>query len=99
MSQVIPNKFEYMAGNVRNFIHEWREITSDASVLEYVSGIRLEFETVPIQVALPREYRFNAKHSEIIDDEIQSLISKGVVVPTPDARDAYVSNIFLRPKP
>ena len=77
----------------------WREITSDPNILQYVQGVKISF----IEGIAPRQqtYRptvFNVQQHEIVKNEIQSLLFKGVLKESHPETGEFVSTIFLRPK-
>ena len=88
-----------VAGTTKLFLHNWENLTSDRAVLQNVSGVRLEFDSKPVQNSLPRPYVCSKEQSNVIDKEVNELLEKGVVVQVEDSDDIFVSNIFLRPKP
>ena len=81
------------------FIPKWREITSDPNILQYVQGVKISFikGIVPCQPAY-RPSVFNTQQSEIVQNEIQSLLLKGVLKESHSETGEFVSTIFLRPK-
>ena len=77
----------------------WREITCDPNILQYVQGVKISF----IEGIVPRQqaYRpsvFNGQQHEIVQNEIQSLLLKGVLRESYSEPGEFVSTIFLRPK-
>lgn len=86
------------AGNLRNFISNWRQITSDPWILETVAGYHLEFETVPIQLGLPQPPPFNKTEKDLIDNEVDKLLKKGAITKVAHSKEEFISNIFLVPK-
>ena len=87
------------AGRLVEFIPMWREITSDPNILQYVQGVKISF----IEVIVPRQqaYRpsvFNGQQHKIVQNEIQSLLLKGVLRESHSEPGEFVSTIFLRPK-
>ena len=44
-------------------------------------------------------YKFDKVQSDFVDEEIYSLLEKGVIVERSNWDDCFVSNVFLRPKP
>ena len=90
---------EEVAGTTKFHLTEWEKITSDPLVLQNVKGVKLSFDSFPHQASVPRQYKFNDLHSEVIEKEIQDLLQKGVIVQVQDPTDCFISNIFLRPKP
>ena len=86
------------AGNLSNNLPNWREITGDPWVLETVSGYHLEFESLPYQSRLPKLPTFNEKEAELIELEINILVSKGAISEVCPCHNEFISNIFLVPK-
>ena len=76
-----------------------REITSDPNILQYVQGVKISFigGIVPRQQAY-RPSVFNGQQHEIVQNEIQSLLLKGVLRESHSEPGEFVSTIFLRPK-
>ena len=89
----------FVAGNSKNFLKNWKEITSDKFILETISGVKLEFDNHPVLGVWPREYKFDGTLKKVVDAEILQLLEKGVVVPQEFEKEIFISNIFLRPKP
>ena len=51
------------AGNLTNFVENWRQITSDPWILQCVECYHLEFESAPCQPVLPSQANFFLKAS------------------------------------
>ena len=83
------------AGNLLINLHKWREITSDPWILVTVSGYHLEFESLPYQSKPPKLPTFSARETELIEVEINKLISKGAISEVHPCRDEFISNLFL----
>nr|XP_034336017.1 uncharacterized protein LOC109617665 isoform X1 [Crassostrea gigas] len=82
-----------------HFIENWKLITSDQTILSFVSGYSIEFDSNPFQTFIPVPIKFNESETETIDNEISDLFKKGIIEhATSDNDDEYISNIFLRPK-
>lgn len=88
-----------VAGNLIHFLPQWRALTSDPFILQCVSGVKLQFTSVPHQVGVPREYLFNLQNETLLQIEVDKLISRGIVSKVERTKDLFVSNIFSRPKP
>ena len=88
----------FKAGRLVEFIPMWREIMSDLNVLQYVQGVKISFieGIVPRQQAY-RQSVFNGQQHEIVQNEIQSLLLKGVLRESHSETGEFVSTIFLRP--
>ena len=65
----------------------------------HVSGVKISFEEglVPCQ-AQYRPSVFNAQEELIVQQEIKTLLSKGVIQPSHREPGEFISTIFLRPK-
>ena len=67
----------FMAGCLKQHNASWEALTSDSEVLSTVSGLPVEFETIP---HLPqRPNRFATAEQQIIDQNIEKLMRKGVI--------------------
>ena len=87
-----------VAGTTALYLENWSHLSSDRSVLQNVSGIRLEFDSEPIQPIIPRQYVCSKEQSDFINKEVSDLLDKGVIVRVSDAKGCFISNVFLRPK-
>ena len=88
-----------VAGNTANRMTAWLDLTADRAILQGVTGFRFILDDTPMQIGLPREYKFNKAQSQFIDDHIKELVQKGAIAEIWSLEDCFVSNIFLRPKP
>ena len=88
----------FRAGRVSNFLPEWKSLTSDPDILSNVSGVKIECDFLPEQPARNKSH-FNQTEFHIIQKEIETLISKGVLEATSPSAGQIISPIFLRPKP
>ena len=95
----LPDLTSFHAGNLRAFVPNWRRITSDKNILDYVSGVKSSFEEglVPRQ-AHYRPSVFNAQEEHIFHKEIKTLLEKGVIKHSHHEPGEFISMIFLRPK-
>jgi len=75
---------KFVAGNIVHHCSVCRSITSDLSILEIVSGYRIDFERLPYQASVPC-IKFSKGDEHIIAVEVQKLldsIDKGVLKKT-----------------
>jgi len=89
------------AGNIKQFLPKWNEITDDEYVLSVVEGLNIEFidDVAPRQNKIPNEIQFSKSEKLIVTEKVESLLNGGVIVEVLEQDpDQYVSNIFLRPK-
>ena len=78
---------------------EWEKITSDETILQAISGYKLEFENgPPEQGNLPFPYRLTENERNAVDLEIEKLITKGVISESQYEKGQFVSNVFTRNK-
>ena len=88
----------FQAGNIKNFLENWKRITSDKYILDIVKhGLKLEF----LSVAPHREpfrVTYNTKGNDIISQEISKLLKKKVIVQTIAEKGDFFSSVFLRVK-
>ena len=89
-----------IAGRLQQFFSAWETITSDKYILQAIKGYKIEFidNVEPRQTHLPWEIGFNAQECDIVDQEIDKLLSKGVVIESKYENGEFISNIFLRRK-
>ena len=87
----------FKAGNVRNSLSAWQNLTSDPEILSTVTGTIIEFDTPPITKGSPK-IPFSIRESDIIDQEIAKMLAKGIVEVATHTSGEVVSNIFIRPK-
>ena len=102
-SDVVQNmhakQTSFQAGGLRNFLAQLEGLTSESVILQYVTGVQIEFkgDSMPRQSS-HRPSILNTKERAIVQAEIDNLITKGVIVPSSPEKDDFVSTIFLRPK-
>ena len=85
-------------GRTKYFIHAWREITADKQILEMVQGCPIEFKSMPNQLSTAHPFSVNPIEREIINTEVDKLLSKGVIEETTHLEGEFISNIFVRKK-
>ena len=85
----------FQAGNINNFLENWKRITSDKYILDIVKhGLKLEF----LSVAPHREpfrVTYNTKENGIISQEISKLLKKKVIVQAIAEKGGFFSSVFL----
>ena len=92
-----PDNFK--AGKVAKFVDNWKQITTDASLLTVVSqGYHIEFESEPCSLCNRKEIHFYDKEKTIIDKLLYKFLEKDVIEETGYENGQIISNIFIRPK-
>ena len=89
----------FTAGQLSYRLNEWRKLTSDSEVLNTVCGETIEFTSLPLHNGAYKEKQFSKSENTVIAQEIQKLLSKGVIAKSLHEKDEFISPIFLRPKP
>lgn len=92
-------KENFVAGRLQHFISEWEKLTSDDTILQTVKGFYIPFISTPIQLSDPKPIKWDSNEHNIICEQIERLLSHGVITKTGREEGDFVSNVFLRPKP
>ena len=87
-----------LAGRTKYFIPAWREITADKQILEMVQACPNEFKSMPNQLSTAHPFSVNPIEREIINTEVDKLLSKGVIEETTHLEGEFVSSIIVRKK-
>ena len=90
---------KFQAGQLRNFLPLGKTVTTDPTILQFVSGVKIEFQnnSLPTQQH-KRPSVFNTKQHAIVKAEIDKLLAKGVIIPAAQETGEFISTIFLRTK-
>ena len=84
----------FQAGNITNFLENWKRITSDKYILDIVKhGLKLEFLSEAPHREPFRE-TYNTKENIIISQEINKLLKKKVIVQTIAGKGDFFSSVF-----
>ena len=87
---------EFVAGNIKNFIENWKEFTSDSIILDRVeNGRKIDFLSIPGNLKLP-QITHSVSEQEIITTEIKSLLRKGGIVEGSRESGDFISIVFTR---
>ena len=82
-----------VAGNIKNFIENWKEITSDSIILDIVeNGLKIDFLSIPGNLTVP-QIPHCASEQEIITTEIKYLLRKGVIVEGSSESGDFISTV------
>ena len=89
---------DFHAGQLSEHLSDWKSITSDQSILESISGEKIEFvSAIPLQTSYPSN-SVSKEHKEEVELEIKSLLQKGVIVKSEHEFGDYISPVFTVPK-
>ena len=90
---------DFIAGRLKQFFPQWKLITSDHFILDSVSHYKIEFVAgFPQQKVVPREICFSIQEQNIIQNEIDKLLTKRVIKETTRCTGEYISSIFIHSK-
>lgn len=87
-----------IAGSIKNHINEWVKLTNDPTILNVVTGYKIEFSSIPVQSVEPRQSTFGANQLVFLHQELENLLAKGVVERSEHEAGEFISTVFLRPK-
>lgn len=75
-------------------------MTSDKVILDMVKGCHITFthNQFPLQLRPPQSIKFTDWESSLMDQEIYTLLQKGVIEEAYHSHGEFLSNVFLRPK-
>ena len=82
---------------VSNF-NAWKSLSTDKNMLNEIRGYKIKFASAPVQVAPCFELRLNSYEKKKLDEEIEKLLTQGVVKKVEPVEGQFISNVFLRPK-
>ena len=86
----------YRAGNISSALTKRQTLTSDRTIISIIKhGLTLRLDSPP-PGNTPNQYKLNKTDTKLVDQEIQSLLHKGVIVPTVEEENDHFSPIFLR---
>ena len=86
-------------GRLKHFIAHWEKLTSNPVILEFVKGVKIEFQnSIEPAQTMGRTCHFNVREQAVVESEIQKLIQKGVIIPSVHEEGEFIFTIFLRSK-
>ena len=94
----LKNKVKkFRGGQVSQCLDFWRQLTSDRTILQTVSGELMDFiSDPPTQTSHPPNSVAKG-HTEMLAKEIESLVSKNVLRVCNHTLDEFISPIFTVP--
>ena len=96
---LITNQPPFVAGQTGNCISEWRKITSDPEILDYVEHCHIEFVDNPCKYSINNGRSFfNVQQQLILDTEVETLLQLGAIGRSVHELDECLSPIFVVPK-
>ena len=87
-----------VAGRLAFFIDTWNVLTGDLWVLNTIAGFQIPFKGEPVQVQRSAEFVFSEEQITLLQEEMQSLLQKGAILPQTESPEGFYSTLFLVPK-
>jgi hypothetical protein len=88
----------FIAGNIKNYLEQWRRLTSDHAILTTVGGYKIDLLINPTQFRVPRPLKCSILEANNIDLQIASFLNRGIIVRSAHEPDEFISTVFLREK-
>ena len=99
VAEILKNQSQFKAGRLSQYLPEWRKLTTDTTILQYVRGVRIEFkghQPPPANEGICVTQQ--PQNISVVRTEIHKLLAKGVIVQSQHEPDEFISPIFLLPK-
>ncbi|KAK2575622.1 hypothetical protein KPH14_011885 [Odynerus spinipes] len=78
-SKEVFRKVNRIAGRLKYFVEQWREVTDDRFILHCIEGCNIQFENAPVQLCESMEPTWSPEEHARIKAAIQGLSSKQAV--------------------
>ena len=88
----------FRGGQLEKHVRQWRKLTTNPNILSVISGDKTEFVDAPKIQHKARSPQFSDEGSNLIKDEIDKLLTKGVIKETCHEEKEFVSPIFISHK-
>ena len=100
VAQVVAQRAHPLAGRLACFVQNWEVVTQDHWVLQTITGFQIKFLREPFQSMPPNNSSLSSNEQELIDLEVESMLSKGAIkeIHPPESQEGFYSNLFLVPK-
>ena len=85
----------FRGGQLEKHVRQWRKLTTNPNILSVISGDKTEFVDAPKIQHKARSPQFSDEGSNLIKDEIDKLLTKGVIKETCHEEKEFVSPIFI----
>ena len=87
-----------LAGRLQYFLENWKILTNDPKILEWISGLKIDFQEEPFQERVPHQAQMPMQESELINQMVEAMLRKGAVHLVHSKDSQFLSNLFLVPK-
>ena len=94
-TQLTNLKVEFQAGKTKQYLCNWKHLTSDIEILQTVSGLPLELTDELVQTHL---HHCSQQYQSVIGDEIEKLLQKNVITTCDHEEGEIIPLIVLKKK-
>ena len=85
----------FRGGQLEKHVRLWKKLTNDPNLLSIISGDKTEFADAPRIQHKARSPKFSDEEIDLIKDETDKLLTKGVIKETCHEEKEFVSPIFI----
>ena len=85
-----------LARRLQYFLENWKIVTNDSKILEWVSGLKY-FQEEPFQERVLHQAQVSMQESKLITQEVEAMLRKGAIHLV-HSKSQFLSNLFLVPK-
>ena len=80
------------------FLENWKILTNNPKILEWVSGVKIDFQEEPFQEGVTHQAQMSMQESELINQEVEAMLTKKAIHLVHLKGSQFISNMFLIPK-
>ena len=84
-----------LARRLQYFVNHSKKLTSNLEILEWVSGLKMNFILEPFQEKVPHHAKMSPQESWLVTKEVESMLKKGAIRKTSVKKGQFLSNLFL----
>lgn len=84
---------------MQHFFENWKQITSDQTILNWIKGFKIPFVKKPFQKYVVKNPKWSNKEITLIKEQLSILLKKKAIRKCSPDKDQFISSIFLVPKP
>ena len=66
-----------LVGRLQYFLENWQTLKNDPKILEWMSGLKIEFQEEPFQDRVPYQAQMSMQESELINQEVDAMLTMG----------------------
>lgn len=97
--QLLEVSTNLLAGRLCHFYHTWERLTQNTTILSWIRGYKISFDSKPIQKFLPKQLNLLGEDIKDMAQAMEDLLSKGAVVQCTPCAEQFISNVFMIDKP